>query len=96
MVTHNESMRIFWPSDAAKWRSSGVLVGFRNSALDFFVIAILSDVEVCPEGGNSPCTANLDSCGKLKMRWQLGRSCDTAHTAYRNCFNDVGILRSVF
>jgi phosphatidylinositol glycan class Q protein len=46
MVTNDGLMRIFWPSDAVVGRSSGVLVGFRNSDLDVLVISILQDVEV--------------------------------------------------
>lgn len=46
MVTHNGLMRIFWPSDAPKGHSPGVIVGFRNSELDVFVVAILQEVEV--------------------------------------------------
>ena len=46
MVTHNGLMRIFWPSDAPKDTSWGVLVGFKNSNSDAFVVAILQEVEV--------------------------------------------------
>lgn len=46
MVTNNGLMRIFWPSDAPRGPSPGVLVGFRNSEFDVFVVAILQDVEL--------------------------------------------------
>lgn len=46
MGTNNGLMRIFWPSDAPTGPTSGVLVGFRNSELDVFVISILQEVEV--------------------------------------------------
>jgi phosphatidylinositol glycan class Q protein len=46
MVARNGLMRIFWPSDAPAGPSPGVLVGFRNSELDAFVVAILQDVEL--------------------------------------------------
>jgi len=46
MVTRNGLMRIFWPSDAPAEQSPGVLVGFRNSELDVFVVAILQGVEL--------------------------------------------------
>jgi phosphatidylinositol glycan class Q protein len=46
MVTKNGLMRIFWPSDAPTAPLPGVLVGWRNSGLDVFVVAILQDVEV--------------------------------------------------
>ncbi|KAF1938056.1 Gpi1-domain-containing protein [Clathrospora elynae] len=46
MVTHNGLMRIFWPSDAPRGPSPGVLVGFRNSASDVFVVAVLQEVDL--------------------------------------------------
>ncbi|KAF2278301.1 Gpi1-domain-containing protein [Westerdykella ornata] len=46
MVTSNGLMRVFWPSGAADGSSAGVLVGFRNSELDIFVVSILQDVEL--------------------------------------------------
>lgn len=46
MGTHNGLMRIFWPSDAPNGSLPGVLVGFRNSQLDIFVVSILQEVEV--------------------------------------------------
>ena len=46
MVAHNGLMRIFWPSDAPTGSLPGVLVGFRNSQLDVFVVSILQEVEV--------------------------------------------------
>ncbi|KAF2466512.1 N-acetylglucosaminyl transferase component Gpi1, partial [Lindgomyces ingoldianus] len=46
MVTQNGLMRIFWPSDAPAGLSPGVLVGFRNSELDVFVVSILQDVDL--------------------------------------------------
>jgi phosphatidylinositol glycan class Q protein len=46
MVTRTGLMRVFWPSDAPRSHLQGVLVGFRNSDSDVFVIAILQEVEV--------------------------------------------------
>src|ERR1051326_3013476 len=46
MVMTNGLMRVFWPSNAPRGPSSGVLVGWRNSELDIFVVAILQGVEV--------------------------------------------------
>jgi phosphatidylinositol glycan class Q protein len=46
MGTHNGLMRVFWPSDAPRDASPGVLVGFRNSASDVFVVAVLQEVEL--------------------------------------------------
>ncbi|KAI9773433.1 MAG: phosphatidylinositol N-acetylglucosaminyltransferase subunit gpi1 [Geoglossum simile] len=45
MVANNGLMRIFWPLDAIRTESSGTIVGWRNSDLDLFVVAILEDVE---------------------------------------------------
>jgi phosphatidylinositol glycan class Q protein len=38
--------RVFWPLNASPSHSAGVLVGWRNSDRDIFVVAILEDVEV--------------------------------------------------
>jgi phosphatidylinositol glycan class Q protein len=46
MVGDNDLFRIFWPSDTPKTKSPGVLVGWRNSELDLFVVLVLQDVEV--------------------------------------------------
>lgn len=45
MVHHNGLMRIFWPSDAPRDATPGVLVGFRNSGADVFVVAVLQQAE---------------------------------------------------
>jgi phosphatidylinositol glycan class Q protein len=39
-------LRVFWPSDISQSTSPGVIVGWRNSEFDIFVIAILEHVEV--------------------------------------------------
>lgn len=39
-------LRIFWPNDIPFTASPGVIVGWRNSDLDLFVIGVLQDVEV--------------------------------------------------
>ncbi|KAL7268003.1 pig-Q [Rhizina undulata] len=41
----NGLMRIFWPSDLPHSDRLGVLVGWRNSKLDLFVVAVLNDVD---------------------------------------------------
>ena len=40
-------MRVFWPTDLPRSGCKGVVVGWRNSALDVFVVAVLEEVEVC-------------------------------------------------
>jgi phosphatidylinositol N-acetylglucosaminyltransferase subunit Q len=39
-------MRVFWPSDIPRSEEPGVIVGWRNSALDVFVVSVLEHVEV--------------------------------------------------
>ena len=51
MVAHNGLLRVFWPSDASRATFPGVLVGFRNSAFDVFVVGVLQEVEVCAPFG---------------------------------------------
>ncbi|KAL6709519.1 pig-Q [Coniothyrium glycines] len=46
MVANNVLIRIFWPSDALIQQLSGVLVGFRNSDNDVFVVSVLLGVEL--------------------------------------------------
>ena len=45
MLANRRLMRVFWPSDTPRGRT-GVLIGWLNSELDFFVVACLLDVEV--------------------------------------------------
>lgn len=46
MPEHDGLMRVFWPADLPRSDLRGVIVGWRNSALDVFVLAILEEVEV--------------------------------------------------
>jgi len=46
MPEHDGLMRIFWPVDIPKSDRPGIIVGWRNSGLDLFVVAILEDVDV--------------------------------------------------
>ena len=43
---HDGLMRVFWPLDIPRSDRPGVVVGWRNSGLDLFVVAILEDVDV--------------------------------------------------
>ncbi|PMD67247.1 Gpi1-domain-containing protein [Hyaloscypha bicolor E] len=45
MPEHDGLMRIFWPVDVPRSNSPGIIVGWRNSGLDVFVVAILEDVD---------------------------------------------------
>lgn len=50
MPDHDGLMRIFWPSDLSRSDAPGIIVGWRNSGLDVFVVAILEEVDVgCEE-----------------------------------------------
>ncbi|CAI6093528.1 unnamed protein product [Clonostachys chloroleuca] len=42
---HDGLMRVFWPTDVPKSDRPGVVVGWRNSNLDVFVVAILDDTD---------------------------------------------------
>lgn len=46
MPEHDGLMRIFWPTDIPRSDLPGVVVGWRNSKLDVFVVAILEAVDV--------------------------------------------------
>ncbi len=46
MPEHDGLMRVFWPTDLHRSDLRGVVVGWRNSALDVFVVAILEEVSV--------------------------------------------------
>ena len=46
MVAPNGLIRIFWPSDLPRDKTQGVIVGWRNSELDVFVVSIIQGVEV--------------------------------------------------
>ena len=46
MVEHDGLMRVLWPTDIRWSDRPGVVVGWRNSTLDVFVVAILDDVNV--------------------------------------------------
>ena len=45
MVKKNDLLRIFWPSNFSRTLTPGIIVGWRNSETDLFVITILEDVE---------------------------------------------------
>lgn len=41
-------LRVFWPNDIPKSTSPGVIVGWRNSEFDLFVLTVFEHVEVRP------------------------------------------------
>lgn len=64
MVTSNGLLRIFWPSDAPRGKEPGTILGWRNSDLDIFVVAILKDVEV----SSTLCLTHSETNGKQPKR----------------------------
>lgn len=46
MIMSDGLLRVFWPYDLPRSSSTGVIVGWRNSELDLFVLTVLEDVEV--------------------------------------------------
>lgn len=46
MLMSDGLLRVFWPYDLPRSSSPGVIVGWRNSEVDFFVLTVLEDVEV--------------------------------------------------
>lgn len=47
MIMNDGLLRVFWPNDLPRSTVSGVIVGWRNSELDLFVLSVLEDVDVC-------------------------------------------------
>ncbi|KAE8146451.1 N-acetylglucosaminyl transferase component-domain-containing protein [Aspergillus avenaceus] len=45
MIMSDGLLRVFWPYDLPRSSSQGVIVGWKNSELDLFVLAVLEDVE---------------------------------------------------
>lgn len=45
MLMSDELLRVFWPYDLPRSSSPGVIIGWRNSQLDLFVLTVLEDVE---------------------------------------------------
>lgn len=46
MLMSDGLLRVFWPYDLPRSSSPGVIIGWRNSELDLFVLTVLEDVEV--------------------------------------------------
>ncbi|KAL9096287.1 MAG: hypothetical protein Q9165_001284 [Trypethelium subeluteriae] len=72
-------MRVFWPSDAPKGDSPGVLVGWRNSELDIVVVTILQhvdlrkavnalQVEALYRNPPHPLDHIFDRCGEIQLQ----------------------------
>lgn len=46
MPEHSGLMRIFWPLDIQRTGAPGVIVGWKNSEHDLFVVSILEELDV--------------------------------------------------
>jgi len=56
MIMSDGLLRVFWPYDLPRSSAPGVIVGWRNSELDLFVLTVLEDVEVSITRGLSAST----------------------------------------
>lgn len=54
MIMSDGLLRVFWPYDLPRSSAPGVIVGWRNSELDLFVLTVLEDVEVSFDFGSVP------------------------------------------
>lgn len=49
-MSTSEFMRVFWPSNLRYHTTPGLMVGWRNSELDIFVVSIIDNMDVCGSG----------------------------------------------
>lgn len=94
-------MRIFWPTDIPRTTSQGVIVGWKNSELDFLVVAILEDVEVsfliyrCSPDANmvvgKECRECLESGNSLSKCWTPSES--NIRPLWSNCATCLGLYQ---
>jgi len=82
MPEHDGLMRIFWPLDIPKSDSPGVIVGWRNSGLDVFVVAILEDVDVSNGSVVNQGLTDVEpgaECRKCFESWDFISKCRAPH-----------------
>lgn len=82
MPEHDGLMRIFWPLDIPKSDSPGVIVGWRNSGLDVFVVAILEDVDVSGRSADNQTLTDVGpgtECRKCSESWDTVSQCHAPH-----------------
>jgi hypothetical protein len=92
MGTHTGLMRVFWPSDAPRSPLQGVLVGFRNSESDVFVVAILHEVEVqtqLRDGTEHTLTLSSSDMSTTLLPW--AQYYETVHMTFRSFYSDAVI-----
>ena len=85
MPEHDGLMRIFWPLDIPRTDSPGIIVGWKNSGLDVFVVAILEDVEVSSEMAQRwifwTDVEKGAQRGKCPEGWDFISQCQSSHLA---------------
>lgn len=64
-------MRVFWPSDTPNDAEPGVVVGWRNSELDVFVVTILKKTEVA-QTARGPSTTDEEQLRNVDNALRLG------------------------
>ena len=46
MIANDGLLRVFWPNGLSGTTTPGVMVGWRNSETDIFIVTILEEAEV--------------------------------------------------
>lgn len=46
MIANDGLLRVFWPNGLSGTTAPGVMVGWRNSETDIFIVTILEEAEV--------------------------------------------------
>lgn len=82
MPEHDGLMRFFWPIDIPRSDLPGVVVGWRNSKLDVFVVAILEAVDVSLRAIIVLRSIHLLRSNRLEM-WKKHSSCIPSSEARR-------------
>jgi phosphatidylinositol glycan class Q protein len=82
MPEHDGLMRIFWPLDIPRSNSPGIIVGWRNSGLDVFVVAVLEDVDVSRTAVSGGLAADFDQARSVENALKVG-------TLFRNASHPI-------
>ena len=82
MPENDGLMRIFWPLDMLRSTSPGIIVGWRNSGLDVFVVAILEDVDVSRSATRRGLTTNIEQARSVENALKVG-------TLFRNASHPI-------
>lgn len=93
-MVYGDLLRIFWPTDAPREKRQGVVVGWRNEALDIFVVSILQDVEVWSHYGCH--VSNLCRQPALTMLSRWEHYFEDASTLFSDSSTSVDNPRCMF